>query len=299
MLNNVPRGTDIGEATHRLLLRADAYGRWPTPIDDIVAAAELIEPRHSMLSDLVLEQAPAHLRRAIRKLRGKVRALLDRKEREIHIDPAARTAGHIAYLKLHEVTHDICDWQKEPGYADDDGNLSPAVKKIFERQANAGAAELLFQRSQFTAMARDYAIGMAAVLDLSQTVGASTHATMRRFAECHNAPVAAVVMESSPCSASPLGYRRCEVVRSQAWQQRFGSACWPPVLYRQPYTFITTANQARASGAPVLSQFTLPDLDNQAVQLNAEVHSNYYKLLALIWVPRRETLRRRRIIIAH
>ena len=73
------------------------------------------------------------MRRAIRGLRGKVRALLDREEREIHIDPTARTAGHINYLKLHEVTHEICDWQKEPAYADDDG-LSPAVKKIFERQ---------------------------------------------------------------------------------------------------------------------------------------------------------------------
>lgn len=297
MLNDVPRGTDIGEATHRLLLRADAYGRWPTPVDDIVAAADLVEPRHSMLSDLVLEQAPAHLRRAIRKLRGKVRALLDRKEREIHIDPAARTAGHIAYLKLHEVTHDICDWQKEPGYADDDGNLSPAVRKIFERQANCGAAELLFQRSQFTGMARDYAIGMAAVLDLSQTVGASTHATMRRFAECHDVAVAGVVMELSPCSVSPLGYRRQEVVRSRAWQQRFGDACWPRVLYRQPYAFIATASRARAMGVPVRSQFTLPDLNNQPVQLYAEVFCNYYRLLTLIWVPRRETLRQRRIIV--
>ena len=146
-------------------------------------------------------------------------------------------------------------------------------------------------------MARDYAIGMAAVLDLAQTVGASTHATMRRFAEGHNATVAAVVMEPSPCSANPLGYRRCEVVPSQTWQQRFGGACWPTVLHRQPYTFITTASQARTSRAPVRSQFTLPDLNNQIVQLNAELYCNYYKLLALIWVPRRETLRGRRIII--
>jgi hypothetical protein len=297
MLNDVPRGTDIGEATHRLLLRADAYGRWPTAVGDIVAAAGLIEPRHSMLSDLVLEQAPAHLRRAIRKLRGKVRALLDRREREIHIDPDARTAGHISYLKLHEVTHDICDWQKEPAYADDDHHLSPAVRKIFEWQANCGAAELLFQRGQFTAIARDYAISMAAVLDLSQTVGASAHATMRRFVECHDAAVAGVVMELSPCSISPLGYRRYEVVHSRAWQQRFGVACWPRVLYRQPYGFVTTANHARASGVPMRSQFTLPDLNNQPVQLNAEVYCNYYRLLALIWVPRRETLRRRRIIV--
>ncbi len=298
MLDNVPRGTDIADATHRLLVRADAYGRWPTPVDDIVAAAGLIEPQHSMLSDFVLEQAPAHLRQAIRKLRGKVRALLDRKEREIHIDPAAATAGRVAYLKLHEVSHDIFSWQQEPGYADDDGHLSPAIKIIFEQQANRGAAELLFQRELFTAMARDYSIGMAAVLDLSQRVGASAHATMRRFVECHDAVIAGVVMEPSPYSGSPLAYRRCEVVRSLAWQQRFGDACWPKILYRQPYEFVATAAQARLSGVPAGSQFTLPDLDNQAIHLNADVYCNYYKQLALIWVPRREALRRRRIIVS-
>jgi hypothetical protein len=297
MLDNVPRATEIGEATHRLLVKADVYGRWPTPVDDIVTAAGLTEPQHSMLSDFVLEQAPAHLRQAVRKLRHKVRALLDRKEREIHIDPAAATAGRIAYLKLHEVSHDIFSWQKEPGYADDDDHLSPANKKIFEQQANRGAAELLFQRYLFTSIARDYALGMAAVLDLSQIVGASVHATMRRFVECHHAAIAGVVMNPSPCSASPLAYRRCEVVCSSAWQQRFGDACWPRVLYSQPYEFVSTANQARTSGVPVRSQFTLPDLSSQAVQLNADVYCNYYKQLALIWVPRRETLRRRRIIV--
>lgn len=297
MLDDVPDGKAIAKTTHQLLLKADAYGRWPTPVDDIVAAADLVEPQHSMLSNFVLEQAPAHLRRAIRKLGGKVRALLDRKEREIHIDPAANTEARVAFLKLHEVSHDIFPWQKELGYADDDAHFSPAIKKVFERQANCGAAELLFQRDAFTDLARQYAIGMAAVLDLAQIVGSSAHATLRRFVECHDATVAGVVLEPSPCSLDPLAYRRHEVVRSTEWERRFGSEYWPRVLRQQPYGFVAAATEARTSGTPVRSQFVLPDVDSQPVALDADAYSNHYRLLALIWVPRREMLRRRRIIL--
>ena len=95
MLEDIPDHDAIAKETHRLLRKADAYGRWPTPIDDIIAAAGLVEPQHSMLSNFILEQAPSHLRRAVRKVSGKVRALLDRKEREIHIDPAANTEGRV------------------------------------------------------------------------------------------------------------------------------------------------------------------------------------------------------------
>jgi hypothetical protein len=64
-----------------------------------------------MLSDFVLEQAPAHLRSAMRKLRLKVRAVLDRGAREIHVGPAIHNQGQISFKKLHEVGHDICPWQ--------------------------------------------------------------------------------------------------------------------------------------------------------------------------------------------
>jgi hypothetical protein len=39
MLGDLDSGDDIAEAAEDLLGRADAAGRWPTPVDDIVAAA--------------------------------------------------------------------------------------------------------------------------------------------------------------------------------------------------------------------------------------------------------------------
>lgn len=300
MLSEVPDGDAIGKAVDRLLLRADAYNRWPTPIGDLIAAAGLVEPEHSMLSDFVLEQAPAHLQAAIRKLKsgGRLRALLDRKEREVHIDPTITQKGREAFHKLHEVSHDIYPWQKELAYADDDATFSPSIRKLFEWQANQGAAELLFQRGQFTAMARHYTIGMASIVELAGTVGASIHSTFRRFVEVRDSPVAGIVLDTSPRTRSPLSYTRHEVIFSTSWKERFGGIDgWPHVLCAQPYSFVKLADQARTSGQAVAGVLTWPDLRNEQVRLDVELLCNGFKTFALVCVPRRERLRKKRIIV--
>lgn len=299
MLNEVPDGKAIGEAADKLLRKADAYGRWPTPVDDLIAAADLVEPQHSMLSNFVLEQAPEHLRGIIRKLGGRVRAVLDRREREIHVDPTIHLESRLAFHKLHEVSHDIFPWQKELSFADDDATLSPSIRRLFEWQANQGAAELFFQRDRFTDLARQYTIGMAAVLELATIVGASAHATFRRFVEVQDFAVAGVVMDISPLQRDPVAYRRYEVVCSESWGDRFGGiASWPKVLRDEPYAFVTSADAARTTGGSTQGHFVLPDLQNEPIALNVEVFCNQYRFLVLIWVPRRQRLRRRRIIVA-
>jgi hypothetical protein len=298
MLSEVPDGKAIGQAADRLLRKADAYGRWPTPVDDLISAADLVEPDHSMLSNFVLEQAPAHLRGIIRKLGGRVRAVLDRKEREIHVDPSIHNEGRIAFHKLHEVSHDILEWQKALGFADDDATLSPGTRKLFEWQANQGAAELLFQRDRFKEVAREYTTGMATVLELGAMVGSSTHAAFRRFVEVQEFAVAGVVMDVSPCQRDPLAYRRHEVICSESWEAQFGGpGAWPSVLRSLPYAFVSSAEAATTSGVAIRVNFVLPDLRNEPVTLNADVYCNQYVILVLVWIPRREHLRRRRIIV--
>jgi len=297
MLSEVPDGKAIRKATERLLRKAAADGRLPTPVDDIVAAAGLVEPEHSMLSNFVMEQAPAHIQRAFRKVSGRVQAVLDRKAREIHIDPAIRNDRRAAYRKLHEVTHDILPWQRKLGYAEDAATFLPSMRKTFEWQANQGAAELLFQGDLFTDMAGDYATNMAAVLELASLVGASAHAAFRRYVEVHRSAVAGVVMDLSPCSRDPLAYRRHEVICSQKWESRFGPVRdWPWTLRAQPYAFVNSAQAARRTGEAISADVTLPDLRNDAVHLRTETYCNQYKLFVLIWVPRRELLQRQRII---
>lgn len=287
----------IAQRTQELLRRAEAKGRFPTPVDDIVAAAGLVQPKESLLSSSVLDQAPSHIRRALRRLSGRVRAVLDRKTHEVHVDPSIHNQGRVAFHKLHEVTHEILPWQQALAYADDDGTLSPATHRLFEWEANIGASNLLFQNEYFDDLVRQYEIGMAAILELAETVGASGHATFRRFARVHDGAVAGVVMDLSPCSHEPLAYRRHEVVISDTWAAEFGSDYWPKVLCAQPYTFVNSAEEARLSSAAVRSDLAWPNLRNEAVALNTEVYSNQYELFVLLWKPRREVLRRRRILV--
>ncbi|MGO8862077.1 MAG: ImmA/IrrE family metallo-endopeptidase [Acidimicrobiales bacterium] len=297
MLNPVPDERAIEQQTRALLKQSDAKGRFPTPVDDIIAAANLEQPKESLLSNLVIEDAPPHLRRAMRKLTGRVRAVLDRKAREIHVDPTIQNQGRLNFKKLHEVGHDVCDWQKALGFADDDATLSPSVKILFEQEANIAASNLLFQHEAFDDMALQYAIGQASVLDLAGIVGASGHATFRRFVTHHDAVIAGVVLDLSPCSITPVAYRRHEVITSAKWRSQFGDALWPKVLRPQPYAFVAEAGRVLSTAQVVETEFSLPNLRNEMVGLRVELYSNRHNIFALMWMPRREVLKRRRIIV--
>ena len=239
MSGEVPGLRDIRKEAERLLARADVRTELPTPVDRLVDAAGLRQPKQSMLANLVLNEAPERLRRPMRRLRFKVRALLDRQEREIHLDPSIDHPGQVAFKTLHEVTHDILPWQRELGYADDDVSMSPATRKLFEWQANAGGAELLFQRQLFADMAHDSTIGLATAFDLAQRFGSSRRAGLHRYAETHRACVAAVVLDISPVQAGELAYKRREVVLSKRFETQFGEASsWPRILRSPPYTFL-------------------------------------------------------------
>lgn len=294
-----PDAAAIRKETERLLLAAgvSASGRLPTPIDDILAAANLSEPKESLLSDSVLRQAPAHLRRAMRKLRFKIEALLDRKTREVHIDPAIQTRGRAAFKRLHEVTHDILPWQRALAYADDQATLSWDANRRFEWQANYGAAELLFQGRLLADVAADYEIGLASINELANLFGSSIHACLRRCVESHAGTVAGVVLQLSPSSAEPLAFRRRETFCSQRWITTFGEVHgWPEVLRSPPYGFIDLAHTAQPRDPTVCGEWRFPDLQNRTTELCVEVRNNSYNLLVLLWKPsRRIGLHRRHI----
>lgn len=297
MPDEVPDLRDIRKEAERLLARADARGKLPTRVDDLVAAAGLVQPKRSMLANLILEDAPEHLRRPMRRLKFKIRALLDRQEREIHLDPSIEHPGQIAFKTLHEVSHDILPWQKELGYADDDLSLAPTTRRLFEWQANVGSAELLFQRDLFRDMAHDYAIGLAGAFDVAAQFGASRRAGLHRYAETHRAAVAGLVLDPSPLASGQLVYRRREVVLSPKFEEQFGPArAWPRILRSPPYTFLAQCAAARATDEVVEARVVLPDVNNVCQELAVELFSNSYNLLVLIWIPRRERGRRRVVV---
>jgi hypothetical protein len=295
MLEDLDSAAEIARLTDGLLRRADAAGQWPTPVDAIVAATALSEPTESPLSASVLREAPKHLRKAIALLTSsKVRALLDRRERAVYVDGSIGHEGRRSFLRLHEVTHDLLPWQQELAYADDDATLSRSIRMRFEREANQGAAELLFQGRRFAEMAGGFRVDMASVCQLADDVGASLQATLRRFCETHHAPVCGVVLDPSPAGREPLRFRRREVSQSRAWTARFGCS-WPAMLSVEGFPFLAAAEPGAQRTREALA-VTWPDLDCEPVDIRAEALSNRFGVLLLLWVPQRERFKRKRVL---
>jgi hypothetical protein len=299
VLEELDSATEITKATERLLAAASARGRLPTPVDDLVAAADLVEPQESILSESMLRRAPKHIRDAVAPFRFKIRALLDRKAREIHVAPGIEHPAQRDFKRLHEVVHDILPSQRKLAYADDHKTLSWMTNLRFEQAANQGAAELLFQRELFRQVAADYQIGMAAVVELAEMFGASIHAAFRRYVETHRTPMVGIVLDPSPVRGLPLAYQRREAVHSRAWAQHFNSPrFWPPILESAMFPFLSAADLTPSGTTSPRLEVIWPTLDGEPTRLLVESFSNSYRLLMLLWRPRREILKHRRVLIA-
>src|SRR5215216_807723 len=152
MLRDLANREEVVRASERLLRLSEVRDRLPTPIDDLIAAAGLHRGEDDLFASATIDQAPAHLRKAVRALRGKLHAVLDRRRRKVYINPEITHDGRRAFRALHEVGHDILPSQNDPAHADDQFTLSWQTRMRWERDANQTAAELLFQRERFTRM---------------------------------------------------------------------------------------------------------------------------------------------------
>lgn len=289
---------EIAEEADRLLRHAGALGRLPTPVDDLVAAADLTEPEESMLSASVLKFAPTHLRDAVARLAGRVRGLVDRRALEVHLAPEVTHQARRNFIRLHETGHHILPWQSDLAYADDDSTLSPSVRATFELEASQCAADLLFQGKRFTVDAADLAIGLPAVIKAAEMYGASLRSGLRRYTETHRAAMVSIVLDPSPFTLDPLRYRRHEVNASAQFVDRFGELIRPSLLSVARYPFVALAAAAMATGEVVTGEWRLTDLRGDGVELHVDALATGYNVLVLAWVPISERTRRRVRLIA-
>jgi hypothetical protein len=93
MLDGLESGKDIAKRVDRLLKKADAYGRFPTPVEDIVEAAKLTSEDDYSLDESIIAKLPASLRKVFRTGVNKIQGLADRRERVIHVAPEVTVAG--------------------------------------------------------------------------------------------------------------------------------------------------------------------------------------------------------------
>jgi hypothetical protein len=292
-------GPELERIARRLLELADADGRLPTRVDEIVKAAGLVEADESLLSPGLLERAPAYLKRAMRGIIGRIRGVLDHREKEIHLDPNVQTDGRRRFIKLHEVLHHVLPWHMPMVRADTDETLSADARMELEMEASVGAAHVLFQVDRYAKQIAELPIGIGAIAAIAPQFGASLRAGLRRYVQSDRAEMLGFVLDMAPLPDAPLRYRRRELIPSPSYVARFGPPrwLWTACLAVDRFEFLVEAAAATATrNIAVTGEWRMRDGSGQLVTFRTEFYCTGYDILALLWIPPAKRRRKLRLV---
>lgn len=192
----------VEERARQLLSRADAWDRFPVPIDDILAAANVRMAPSSLFDPVAIlsylrgkaTEAGARIKSAIAKVIG----IYDAAESLIHIDElAVKSKSKKIFLTLHETAHhDLPVHRKTFRFFQDcEQTLAPEISEQFEREANNFARFALFKGDTYAKFAADCGLDIKTPISLAKKFGASNYASAREFARTNHRACAVYVLE--------------------------------------------------------------------------------------------------------
>jgi len=212
----------------RLLRNASAFGRFPTPINDLMAAAKLTVVDDEALNEGFLRQFMKKARVGIETVKSalsKVLGLLDSNDRLVVLDLTV-PPPRVPFIKLHEAGHGTLPHQSRvyQFIHDCEKTLDPEITDLFEREANVFASEVLFQGDVFSTEAHDHKFGIRVPMDLAKKFGASNYSTFRRYVMTNPHACCVVVLEP-PVLDGEGGYRAAvrRIVASQSFHGIYDS----------------------------------------------------------------------------
>jgi hypothetical protein len=276
-------GPEIIKIADRALRAAGANGKLPTPIEDLILAAKVVEDKDTegtvrrFLSSLS-ESSRSLFHSTFQKVRG----IADLRQRAVYVP--ADTAPRQRFAKGHELGHQIIPWHRIGAdrvpafYKDNDYTLSPFVTDLFDIEANFFSSEVIFQGKRFAERVRDYKPSFDAVFLLSDLHGASRQATLRRFVEEQDEILASI-------SYLPSHYDRADgfpvlraprLIGSHGFNVRYACIRLPAqLLPHHPWA------EARNSQELCSGEIDL-DCDGPSVRFEWQAWWNNYSLLILL-----------------
>jgi hypothetical protein len=287
----------VEKRAHNLLDRASAWDTFPTPIDDILATANLkVAPASMFDPDRVLNfirhkvgDAKIYIKSALSKVLG----IYDSQEHIIHIDNTVVDTKQ-NFLKLHETGHHELPTHRKlfKFFEDCRKTLSPQIADQFEREANNFARFVLFQGDTYAMVAADSALEIKTPMTLAKKFGASQYASAREFARTNHRACVVYVLEPIEFTdgyGAQATVRRIEA--SPSFISRFG----------KPSDTVITLDHVLGPVLPVGLRMTRPvmlsitDLNGDSHECVAEAFDTTYNVLILLYPV--HALRTKRIIV--
>ena len=278
----------VEERARQILDRADAWNRYPVPINDILAAAKVqVAPASVFDPEAILAyimdktvRTGARIKSAITKVLG----LYDAGEALIHID-ASVVESKQTFLKLHEAGHHEMPTHRKifRFFQDCKKTLAPEVADQFEREANNFARFVLFKGKTFAEAAADDVFGIKTPIKLAKRFGASLYASVREFVRTHHRVCAVYVLD-------PLEY--VEGDGMQAPVRRIEASLPFITQFGQPADTIVSPDHFLWSVLPIGRKMTKPvslsitDKNGERHECVAEAFDTTYNILVLLYTEK-------------
>lgn len=186
---------------------------------------------------------------------------------------------------FHEIAHFVLPEHRDKIFLDDDKTLSVWTKHRLEREANALAAELVFQGNHFTEDALELPLSCRTVLDLAPRYDASYESAIRRYVERHVLPCAVIIYEKVPSVLSQdiqdAKYKIHYTVTSGPFKKRYFAG----VKSDDEYTSGSDIVQVHGSsniGNVIQSELSVEKPDGGDWTFNTELFTNGYKIFQFI-----------------
>ncbi len=279
----------VRSEANRVLVEAGAFGKFPTPVSDIMSAANVQEVKEDVLNESFVTKIRHELGEiggALRRALGKVLGLFDARSKLVFIDRTLHAVKQ-TFIKLHETAHGFLTWQRDM-YAvveDCDKRLDPDLADTFDREANVFASEVLFQIDSFIEEAYDHEFGIFIPVKLSRKYGASIYSSVRQYVS--KSPKSCAVIVLNPPKIMPGAGFESElrrVVASPSFNEQFGKLNWPEVFTPDDEIgALVPIGKQRASGKRTIS---LVDRNGDNYECVAEAFTQTYQVFVLLLVVR-------------
>lgn len=275
----------VQQHAKRALLNAAALGRFPTPVADVIAAANVVVAEEPILDDGLLARFRKRAKtagQALRRAMSKVMGVVDVIARVIYLDRTIHAAKQ-TFLKLHETGHAVLPWQRDI-YAvteDCEMTLAPDIADQFEREASTFASDVVFQIDAFTNEANQCAFGILVPVRLSRRYGASIYMSVRRYVtENHRACAVLVLEPPQACSRHGFVADLRREVASAEFRRCFGSLKWPTCFHPGDEIGALVPMGGRKMSRP--REITLIDRNGMRHRCIAEAFTQSHQVFILI-----------------